>query len=70
MPKEAIIRKGFGLVVPFDQTWSCYKGGEFHCGKCGTCTERKKAFKLAGVKDPTVYEMRVVLNLESKYGPE
>ena len=41
--------------VPWAKTWSCYKGGEVHCGKCGTCVERREAFSLAGVEDPTVY---------------
>jgi 7-cyano-7-deazaguanine synthase len=39
----------------FTETWSCYKGGVLHCGTCGTCTERKEAFKDAGVDDPTEY---------------
>lgn len=38
------------------KTWSCYKGEEIHCGKCGACTERKEAFQIAGVTDPTIYE--------------
>ena len=44
------------LGVPFADTWSCYKGGASHCGRCGTCVERKEAFTLAGVPDPTQYE--------------
>lgn len=42
--------------VDFSKTYSCYKGGEKHCGKCGTCFERKEAFQLAGIEDPTEYE--------------
>ena len=53
--KEGIAAIGAGLGVDFAQTWSCYKGGEMHCGKCGTCVERKEAFALAGLPDPTVY---------------
>lgn len=53
--KADIVRLGNNLHVPFGKTWSCYKGLENHCGKCGTCTERKEAFKLAGVRDPTDY---------------
>lgn len=53
--KEDIAARGAALGVDFAHTWSCYKGGDTHCGKCGTCTERKEAFALAGVKDPTVY---------------
>ena len=41
--------------VDFAQTWSCYVGGEMHCGECGTCVERREAFLLAGVPDPTAY---------------
>ncbi|MFM9167536.1 MAG: 7-cyano-7-deazaguanine synthase QueC [Verrucomicrobiota bacterium] len=55
MDKAAIVRRGAELDVPFSLTWSCYVGGERHCGKCGTCVERKEAFRLAGVTDPTDY---------------
>jgi 7-cyano-7-deazaguanine synthase len=54
--KADIAAEGARLNVPFDQTWSCYKGGEIHCGRCGTCVERQEAFHLAGVQDPTPYE--------------
>jgi len=54
--KEGIAAIGAGLGVDFSQTWSCYKGGEVHCGKCGTCVERKEAFALAGLDDPTEYQ--------------
>jgi len=53
--KADLVRIGSKLGVPFEKTWSCYQGGEVHCGKCGTCTERREAFQLAGVADPTVY---------------
>jgi 7-cyano-7-deazaguanine synthase len=43
------------LGVPWEKTWSCYKGGIHHCGRCGTCVERIEAFKLAKVPDPTIY---------------
>lgn len=56
MDKAAIARHGAGLGVDFSQTWSCYKGGEIHCGTCGTCVERREAFLLAGLPDPTPYE--------------
>lgn len=55
MDKTAIVRRGAELGVPFALTWSCYVGGDRHCGKCGTCVERKEAFVRAGVPDPTVY---------------
>lgn len=53
MTKAEIAALGYTLSVPFENTWSCYKGDEFHCGKCGTCTERKEAL---GCQDPTVYK--------------
>ena len=53
--KAEIVRRGVQLGVDYSHTWSCYKGGEKHCGKCGTCRERKEAFMLAGVPDPTEY---------------
>jgi 7-cyano-7-deazaguanine synthase len=56
MTKADIARRGAELGVPFELTWSCYKGGERHCGRCGTCVERAEAFAEAGVTDPTVYE--------------
>ena len=55
MDKTAIVRRGAELGVPFALTWSCYVGGDRHCGKCGTCVERKEAFHRAGVADPTPY---------------
>jgi 7-cyano-7-deazaguanine synthase len=54
--KHDIVRIGSGLSVPYEKTWSCYKGGDYHCGRCGTCVERKEAFRLARVKDPTRYD--------------
>lgn len=53
--KTDIVRYGSILEVDFKRTWSCYKGGGIHCGKCGTCDERKKAFAEAGIEDPTLY---------------
>ena len=55
MTKAAIVGVGAELSVPFAQTWSCYQGGSVHCGRCGTCVERREAFELAGVPDPTAY---------------
>lgn len=51
--KHDIVRRGAALGVDFSHTWSCYKGGDVPCGTCGTCVERKEAFTLAGVRDPT-----------------
>jgi 7-cyano-7-deazaguanine synthase len=53
--KAGIASRGAELEVDFSETWSCYKGGEIHCGVCGTCVERREAFILAGLPDPTVY---------------
>ena len=53
--KAEIVEIGAALDVPFADTWSCYEGGEIHCGLCGTCNERKEAFVQSGVPDPTVY---------------
>ena len=53
--KADIVRRGAELNLPFEKTWSCYKGGKIHCGRCGTCIERREAFDLAGIADPTTY---------------
>lgn len=53
--KTGIARRGAELGVDFARTWSCYKGGVTHCGTCGTCVERREAFLLAGIADPTPY---------------
>lgn len=55
--KADIARRGAELNAPLRLTWTCYKGGERHCGKCGSCTERREAFQLAGVQDSTEYEL-------------
>lgn len=56
MTKAQIVAEGARLNVPFAETWSCYKGGDAHCGRCGTCVERREAFHLARVNDPTRYQ--------------
>lgn len=53
--KADIVRRGAELDVPFARTWSCYKGGAVHCGRCGTCIERREAFYLANLEDQTRY---------------
>ncbi|NRP74399.1 7-cyano-7-deazaguanine synthase [Ensifer psoraleae] len=54
--KAEIVADGVRNGTPFAETWSCYKGGVRHCGRCGTCVERREAFHLAGFKDPTEYD--------------
>ncbi len=54
--KASIVRAGVQYQVPFENTWSCYQGQEKHCGRCGTCVERREAFSEANVDDPTLYD--------------
>jgi len=56
LSKGDIAKRGTGLAVDYADTWSCYKGGDRACGKCGACTERLEAFREAGVADPLEYE--------------
>ena len=56
LSKTDLVKKGAKLGAPLHLTWSCYAGREIHCGKCGTCVERKEAFALAKIPDPTEYE--------------
>src|ERR1700730_7224361 len=55
MTKADIASRGHSLGIDFSQTWSCYKGDAIHCGTCGTCVERREAFMVAGIPDPTEY---------------
>ena len=56
LTKAQIAARGAAHGLDFAHTYSCYKGGERHCGRCGTCVERREAFLLAGLPDPTLYE--------------
>jgi 7-cyano-7-deazaguanine synthase len=56
LSKTDLVKKGAELGAPLHLTWSCYAGREIHCAKCGTCVERKEAFALAKIPDPTEYE--------------
>ena len=58
LTKGQIVLEGAKLGVDFARTWSCYVGGDIHCGKCGTCVERREAFLVAGLPDPTEYADR------------
>ena len=55
LSKGDIVRRGAELGVDYARTWSCYKGGDLHCGRCATCRERHQAFIDADVPDPTTY---------------
>ena len=54
--KGDIARIGKRLGLNYAETWSCYKGADKHCGRCGTCIERKEALTEAGIDDTTEYE--------------
>ena len=54
--KAQVVKVGMELGVPFEMTWSCYEGKEKACGTCGTCIDRKEAFRLNGITDPIAYE--------------
>lgn len=54
--KGEIASHGKLLGIDYSETWSCYKGGEHHCGRCGTCVERKEAMEFAGIEDKTIYD--------------
>jgi len=56
MTKGDIARRGRELGIDYAETWSCYQGGERHCGRCGTCVERREALQQAGITDTTEYE--------------
>ena len=56
LTKADLVKHGAQMGIDYSQTYSCYKGGEKHCGTCGTCTERREAFRTEGVPDPTAYE--------------
>lgn len=58
LTKSDIVTRGYMLGVPFDLTYSCYKGELTHCGRCGTCVERRLAFIEARIVDPTNYTDR------------
>jgi len=53
---DIVIRGVMELGVPYEDTWTCYKGLEKACGKCGSCQERLEAFEKAGVEDPVTYD--------------
>lgn len=56
LTKGEIALRGKAIGLDYSETWSCYKGGDRHCGRCATCLERKEALAFAGIKDATEYE--------------
>ena len=54
--KANIAQRGARIGINYAETYSCYKGGVNHCGKCGTCIERREALAEAGVTDTTTYD--------------
>jgi 7-cyano-7-deazaguanine synthase len=58
MTKGEIVALGIEIGVPYQHTWTCYKGLQIHCGKCGSCVERLDAFDFAKAEDPVRYEDR------------
>lgn len=56
LTKADLVLRGAEMGIDYGKTYSCYRGGERHCGTCGTCNERREAFASAGIPDPTVYE--------------
>lgn len=62
LTKREVIALGDRLSVPFEDTWTCFRGEEVHCGRCASCTERREAFVVAGVHDPTIYASAVAAN--------
>ena len=56
LTKSEIIKTGLKLKIPFENTWSCYRGKEKACGRCDSCVLRLKGFKDAGIKDPVPYD--------------
>jgi 7-cyano-7-deazaguanine synthase len=59
--KKDIVRIGAKFGMPFELTWSCYHDGEVHCGNCGPCSMRRRAFQMVDVPDPTEYAQEVLM---------
>lgn len=53
--KHEIVKLGLEIGAPLHLTWSCYEGGEAHCGRCGPCYMRRKAFEINGLRDVVAY---------------
>ncbi len=68
LTKAEVTQRGAALGVDFARTWSCYQGQEVHCGVCGTCVERREAFEVAQLADPTVYASHAPLPTAPRVG--
>lgn len=67
LTKGQIAARGRELGIDYAKTWSCYRGGEHHCGRCGTCVERREALAEAGIQDSTVYGMTLGNNTLERF---
>ncbi len=56
--KAEILAEGLSMGIDYADTWTCYRGGELACGRCGSCRERLSAFAANGVEDPLSYSQR------------
>jgi 7-cyano-7-deazaguanine synthase len=54
--KHEIVKMGFENGAPMELTWSCYKNGNKHCGKCGPCFMRRTAFEINNINEVIEYE--------------
>ena len=57
LSKEEIVKLGVEVGAPMELSYSCYKGGDKHCGVCESCMRRKRAFRQLGIDDLTEYEV-------------
>lgn len=57
MYKTEIVKLGLSKKIPFEKTWTCYEEGSIACGKCCACIDRRKAFDMNNIQDPSKYEV-------------
>ncbi len=57
MDKTEILKSGIEMGLDYGKSWTCYKGREQACGRCGACQERLEAFRNNGLVDPLAYEV-------------
>lgn len=58
--KHEVVAAGLAAGAPLDATWSCYDAGPLHCGVCGPCYMRRRAYAMLGEPDPMAYERQEV----------